>query len=178
MGRGCVIDETVAIEAQHRRRRNLPARAPTCVRRTHLCEGAKAGTHVEIKKSTIGARQQGPAPQSYIGDTTMGEGVNIGAGSITCNYDGKKKWPTTIGDGVFVGSDTMMVAPVTIGDGAIIGAASCITKRGGARRARAHAPRAEGDPRLGRQETRPPGRRRQVNRVCHKPFAIRRAGWP
>ena len=58
----------------------------------------------------------------------MGEGVNIGAGSIACNYDGKKKWPTTIGDSVFVGSDTMMVAPVTIGDGAVIGAASSITK--------------------------------------------------
>ena len=94
---------------------------------THLCEGAKAGTHVEIKKSTIGRGSKVPH-LSYIGDTTMGEGVNIGAGSITCNYDGKKKWPTTIGDNVFVGSDTMMVAPVTIGDGAIIGAASCITK--------------------------------------------------
>ena len=57
-----------------------------------------------------------------------GEGVNIGAGSITCNYDGKKKWPTTIGDNAFIGSDTMMVAPVTIGAGSIIGAGSCITK--------------------------------------------------
>ena len=94
---------------------------------THLCEGAKAGTHVEIKKSTIGRGSKVPH-LSYIGDTTMGEGVNIGAGSITCNYDGKTKWPTTIGDNVFVGSDTMMVAPVAIGDGAIIGAASCITK--------------------------------------------------
>ena len=65
---------------------------------------------------------------SYIGDTTMGEGVNIGAGSITCNYDGKNKWQTKIGNDVFVGSDTMMVAPVSIGDGAIVGAGSCITK--------------------------------------------------
>ena len=52
----------------------------------------------------------------------------MGAGSITCNYDGKKKWPTVIGDGAFVGSDTMMVAPVSIGAGAIVGAGSCITK--------------------------------------------------
>ena len=58
----------------------------------------------------------------------MGSGVNIGAGSITCNYDGKHKHPTTIGNDVFVGSDTMMVAPVCIGDGALVGASSCITE--------------------------------------------------
>ena len=126
VGRGCVIEETVAIEAQLD---DAATAGPRAYLRpgTHLCEGAKAGTHVEIKKSTIGRGSKVPH-LSYIGDTTMGEGVNIGAGSITCNYDGKKKWPTTIGDNVFVGSDTMMVAPVTIGDGAIIGAASCITK--------------------------------------------------
>ena len=93
----------------------------------HLCEGAKAGTHVEIKKSTVGKGSKVPH-LSYIGDTTIGEDVNVGAGSITCNYDGKKKWPTVIGDGAFVGSDTMMVAPVSIGAGAIVGAGSCITK--------------------------------------------------
>ena len=126
VGRGCVIEETVSIEAQID---DAATAGPRAYLRpgTHLCEGAKAGTHVEIKKSTIGRGSKVPH-LSYIGDTTMGEGVNIGAGSITCNYDGKKKWPTTIGDNVFVGSDTMMVAPVTIGDGAIIGAASCITK--------------------------------------------------
>ncbi len=58
----------------------------------------------------------------------MGSGVNIGAGSITCNYDGVHKNKTVIGDDVFIGSDTMMVAPVTIGDGAIVGASSCITR--------------------------------------------------
>jgi len=84
----------------------------------HLCEGAKAGTHVEIKKSTIGKGSKVPH-LSYIGDTTMGEGVNIGAGSITCNYDGANKHATVIEDGAFVGSDTMMVAPVTIGAGAL-----------------------------------------------------------
>ena len=65
---------------------------------------------------------------SYIGDTTMGEGVNVGAGSITCNYDGVHKNATTIGDNTFIGSDTMMVAPVNIGANAVTGASSCITK--------------------------------------------------
>ena len=126
VGRGCTIEETVAIEVQID---DAATAGPRAYLRpgTHLCEGAKAGTHVEIKKSTIGRGSKVPH-LSYIGDTTMGEGVNIGAGSITCNYDGKKKWPTTIGDNAFIGSDTMMVAPVTIGAGSIIGAGSCITK--------------------------------------------------
>ena len=93
---------------------------------THLLAGSHVGTHVEIKNSTIGEGSKVPH-LSYIGDTTMGSGVNVGAGSITCNYDGKHKSPTTIGDDVFIGSDTMMVAPVTIGDGALVGASSCIT---------------------------------------------------
>ena len=126
VGQRCTVDETVAIEARIDDEATCGPRAylrPGA----HLCEGAKAGTHVEIKKSTIGRGSKVPH-LSYIGDTTMGEGVNIGAGSVTCNYDGKKKWPTTIGDGAFIGSDTMMVAPVTIGAGAIIGAGSTITK--------------------------------------------------
>ena len=94
---------------------------------THLLAGAHVGTHVEIKNSTIGEGSKVPH-LSYIGDTTMGSGVNIGAGSITCNYDGKHKHPTVIGNDVFVGSDTMMVAPVNIGDGALVGASSCITQ--------------------------------------------------
>ena len=94
---------------------------------THLCNGAHVGTHVEIKNSTIGEGSKVPH-LSYIGDTTMGSGVNIGAGSITCNYDGVFKHRTSIGDNVFVGSDTMMVAPVAIGDGALVGASSCITR--------------------------------------------------
>ncbi|MBP3894354.1 MAG: bifunctional UDP-N-acetylglucosamine diphosphorylase/glucosamine-1-phosphate N-acetyltransferase GlmU [Atopobiaceae bacterium] len=93
----------------------------------HLLEGSHVGTHVEIKNSTIGRGSKVPH-LSYIGDTTMGEGVNIGAGSITCNYDGVFKHRTSIGDNVFVGSDTMMVAPVSIGDGALVGASSCITR--------------------------------------------------
>lgn len=90
-------------------------------------EGAKAGTHVEIKKSTVGPGSKVPH-LSYIGDTTIGEGVNIGAGSITCNYDGKHKHATVIGDGTFIGSDTMMVAPVNIGANVTVGAGSVITK--------------------------------------------------
>ena len=126
VGCGCVVDETVAVEAQIDDGATCGPRAylrPAA----HLCEGAKAGTHVEIKKSTVGKGSKVPH-LSYIGDTTIGEDVNVGAGSITCNYDGKKKWPTVIGDGAFVGSDTMMVAPVSIGAGAIVGAGSCITK--------------------------------------------------
>ena len=126
VGCGCTVDETVAVEARIDDGATCGPRAylrPAA----HLCEGAKAGTHVEIKKSTVGKGSKVPH-LSYIGDTTIGEDVNIGAGSITCNYDGKKKWPTTIGDGAFVGSDTMMVAPVNIGAGCIIGAGSCITK--------------------------------------------------
>ena len=126
VGANCQVEETVAIETV------LDADV-TCGPRaylrpgTHMCEGSKAGTHVEIKKSTIGKGSKVPH-LSYIGDTTMGEGVNIGAGSITCNYDGEKKWPTTIGDNCFVGSDVMMVAPVTLGENSLIGAGSVITK--------------------------------------------------
>ena len=126
VGRDCTVEETVAIET-------TMDSAVTCGPRaylrpgTHLCEGSKAGTHVEIKKSTIGPGSKVPH-LSYIGDATLGRDVNIGAGSITCNYDGEKKWPTTIGDNCFVGSDVMMVAPVTLGDNSLIGAGSVITK--------------------------------------------------
>ena len=125
VGRGCVVDETVAVEA---RIDDGATCGPRAYLRpgTHLCEGAKAGTHVEIKKSTVGPGSKVPH-LSYVGDATIGAGVNLGAGTITCNYDGKKKYPTVIGDGVFVGSDTMLVAPVTLGDGAVVGAGSVIT---------------------------------------------------
>ena len=93
----------------------------------HVCEGAHIGTHVELKNTVVGKGSKVPH-LSYIGDCEMGAGVNIGGGSITCNYDGVHKSRTTIGDGAFIGSDTMMVAPVNIGAGAITGASSCITK--------------------------------------------------
>jgi len=95
--------------------------------RTELAEGAKAGSFVEIKASRVGRGSKVPH-LSYIGDTTIGEGTNIGAGTITANYDGERKHPTTIGDGVKVGSDTVFVAPVSVGDGAYTGAGSAITK--------------------------------------------------
>lgn len=88
---------------------------------------AKAGTCVEIKNSVVGAGSKVPH-LSYIGDATIGAGANIGAGTITCNYDGFKKHQTIVGDGAFVGSDTMLVAPVRIGAGAVTGAGSAITR--------------------------------------------------
>ena len=126
VGQGCRIDETVAIESVLDRDVKCGPRAYLRPG-THMCDGSKAGTHVEIKKSTIGKGSKVPH-LSYIGDTTMGEGVNVGAGSITCNYDGHNKFPTTIGDAAFIGSDTMLVAPVNVGGRVIIGAGSTITK--------------------------------------------------
>ncbi len=93
---------------------------------TDLKEGAKAGAFVEIKNSQVGVRSKVPH-LSYIGDTTIGEASNIGAATVTVNYDGFEKHRTTIGDRVRIGSDTMLVAPVTIGDDAYTGAGSVIT---------------------------------------------------
>ena len=93
---------------------------------TVLGASAKAGTFVEVKASTIGRGSKVPH-LSYIGDATIGQDSNIGAGTITCNYDGFRKHRTTIGSRVFIGSDTMLVAPVEIGDDAYTGAGSVIT---------------------------------------------------
>ena len=90
-------------------------------------EKAKVGNFVEVKKSKIGKGSKVPH-LSYIGDCSMGRGVNIGAGTITCNYDGRKKHKTVIGDKVFVGSDTQFVAPIRVGRSAVIGAGSTITR--------------------------------------------------
>lgn len=94
---------------------------------TKLAENAKIGNFVETKKAVIGKGSK-VNHLSYIGDTLMGEGVNVGAGTITCNYDGVNKSQTQIGDGVFVGSNSSLVAPVEIGDNATIAAGSTITK--------------------------------------------------
>ena len=94
---------------------------------TTLHDRVHIGNFVEVKKSDVGAGSKANH-LSYIGDTTIGAGTNIGAGSVTCNYDGVNKWRTEIGDDVFIGSGTMMVAPVKIGDGATIGAGSTITQ--------------------------------------------------
>lgn len=93
---------------------------------THLQQNARIGNFVEIKKSQVGINSK-VNHLSYIGDTTMGRDVNVGAGTITCNYDGANKHQTIIGDKAFIGSDTQLVAPVTVGDGATIGAGSTIT---------------------------------------------------
>ena len=90
-------------------------------------EGAGIGNFVEVKAAVIG-RGSKVNHLSYIGDASIGEGCNVGAGTITCNYDGARKHRTEIGDDVFVGSDTQLVAPVKVGDGATIGAGSTITK--------------------------------------------------
>jgi len=92
-----------------------------------LDEKVHIGNFVEIKKSVVG-RGSKVNHLSYIGDTTIGASCNIGAGTITCNYDGANKFETNIGDNVFIGSDTQLVAPVRIGDNATIGAGSTITR--------------------------------------------------
>ncbi|HHJ17240.1 MAG TPA: UDP-N-acetylglucosamine diphosphorylase/glucosamine-1-phosphate N-acetyltransferase [Gammaproteobacteria bacterium] len=94
---------------------------------TELAEQVHVGNFVEIKKSRIATGSK-VNHLSYIGDTHMGAGVNVGAGTITCNYDGAYKHLTEIGDNVFIGSDTQLVAPVRVGDGATIGAGSTITR--------------------------------------------------
>ncbi|MDH5669008.1 MAG: UDP-N-acetylglucosamine diphosphorylase/glucosamine-1-phosphate N-acetyltransferase, partial [Nitrospira sp.] len=88
---------------------------------------AKVGNFVEMKKTELGEEAKANH-LSYLGDAKIGRGVNIGAGTITCNYDGVHKYPTTIGDHVFVGSDTQFVAPVTIGAGAVIAAGTTVTQ--------------------------------------------------
>jgi bifunctional UDP-N-acetylglucosamine pyrophosphorylase/glucosamine-1-phosphate N-acetyltransferase len=90
-------------------------------------EGAHIGNFVETKKTRVGKGSKANH-LTYLGDTEIGSGVNIGAGTITCNYDGVNKFGTVIGDNVFVGSDTTLVAPIEIGKGAYIGAASCVTE--------------------------------------------------
>jgi bifunctional UDP-N-acetylglucosamine pyrophosphorylase/glucosamine-1-phosphate N-acetyltransferase len=94
---------------------------------SRIGELAHVGNFCETKKTTLG-RGSKASHLTYLGDAVIGSGVNVGAGVITCNYDGARKHTTTIGDGVFVGSDSTLVAPVSVGDGAYIGAGSCITQ--------------------------------------------------
>jgi len=95
---------------------------------TILKEGSKIGNFVEIKKSVVGNKSK-VNHLSYIGDSELGKSVNIGAGTITCNYNGVKKSKTKIKDKVFIGSNSSLVAPVTIGQESIVGAGSVITKK-------------------------------------------------
>jgi UDP-N-acetylglucosamine diphosphorylase/glucosamine-1-phosphate N-acetyltransferase len=95
---------------------------------TILEEGSKIGNFVEVKKSTVGKKSK-INHLSYIGDSELGKGVNVGAGTITCNYDGVKKSKTKIRDNVFIGSNSSLVAPITLEKNSIIGAGSVITKK-------------------------------------------------
>ncbi|NND44484.1 MAG: bifunctional UDP-N-acetylglucosamine diphosphorylase/glucosamine-1-phosphate N-acetyltransferase GlmU, partial [Xanthomonadales bacterium] len=94
---------------------------------TELAADSRVGNFVEVKNTRLGENSKA-SHLSYLGDSTIGRDVNIGAGTITCNYDGAAKHHTEIGDGVFIGSDTQLVAPVKIGANANIGAGSTITK--------------------------------------------------
>ena len=95
---------------------------------TILEEGSKIGNFVEVKKSTVGKKSK-INHLSYIGDSELGKGVNIGAGTITCNYDGINKSKTKIKDNVFIGSNSSLVAPVILEENSIVGAGSVITKK-------------------------------------------------
>jgi bifunctional UDP-N-acetylglucosamine pyrophosphorylase / glucosamine-1-phosphate N-acetyltransferase len=94
---------------------------------TQVGEKAKVGNFVELKKTTLGPGSKANH-LAYLGDATIGANVNVGAGTITCNYDGERKHPTVIEDGAFIGSDTQLIAPVRVGKGAYVGAGSSITE--------------------------------------------------
>jgi bifunctional UDP-N-acetylglucosamine pyrophosphorylase/glucosamine-1-phosphate N-acetyltransferase len=118
---GCILEDSVVESAA--------MLGPYCHVRpaSHIGIGAHVGNFVETKKTTLG-RGSKANHLTYLGDAEIGEGVNVGAGTITCNYDGLHKHKTVIGDGVFIGSDTTLVAPVRVAEGAYIGAGSCITQ--------------------------------------------------
>lgn len=125
VGIGCVIDSSIVLGSELGDGVSVGPRAylrPGTV----MADGSKAGTSVEIKNSRVGEGSKVPH-LSYVGDTVIGAGANLGAGTITCNYDGVRKHRTTIGDGAFVGSGTMLIAPVDVGPGSVIGAGSAIT---------------------------------------------------
>ena len=135
---GCVLRDTVLkdgvqclgyVVTDHVTAEREVKMGPFCFLRdgTYLSEGAFAGKFVEIKNSKIGRRTKVPH-LSYIGDAEIGEDTNIGAATVTCNYDGVNKNPTHIGARCFVGSDTMFVAPVTVGNDSTVAAGSVITK--------------------------------------------------
>lgn len=135
---GCIVDETVLGARVHVKPYSVLSRsraADGCILgpfahlrpEADLAENVHVGNFVEVKKSTLGAGSKANH-LAYIGDATIGSRVNVGAGTITCNYDGFLKHRTEIGDGVFIGSDTQLVAPVKVGKDAVIGAGSTITK--------------------------------------------------
>jgi len=117
----CVLSEAIVEEAAEL--------GPFCHLRpaSHVGARARIGNFVELKKARIGRGAKVPH-LSYVGDATLGAGVNFGAGAITCNYDGVDKHETIVGEGAFIGTNASLVAPVTVGDGAYVGAGSVITK--------------------------------------------------
>ncbi|MCL1880489.1 MAG: bifunctional UDP-N-acetylglucosamine diphosphorylase/glucosamine-1-phosphate N-acetyltransferase GlmU [Actinomycetia bacterium] len=126
VGRDCVVDETMIVDSCLEDGVRCGPRA--YIRPgTILKLGSKVGTNVEIKNSTIGVGSKVPH-LSYLGDASLGSDVNIGAGTVTCNFDGTTKYPTQIGDRAFIGSDTMLVAPVKVGADTTVGAGSTITR--------------------------------------------------
>ncbi len=126
VGAGATVEQSVVREARIGEGASV---GPNAFIRpgTVMGPGSKAGSFVEVKNSTIGEGSKVPH-LSYVGDSTVGSGVNIGAGSITCNYDGHEKNRTVIGDDAFIGSATMLVAPVEVGKGAMTAAGSAISK--------------------------------------------------
>ena len=119
-----VLDHSVIVESIVRQGAQV---GPMAHVRPQSVIGAEArvGNFVELKKTSLGKGSKA-SHLTYLGDATIGEGVNIGAGTITCNYDGEAKHPTVIEDGVFIGSDSQLIAPVTIGKDAYVGAGSSI----------------------------------------------------
>jgi bifunctional UDP-N-acetylglucosamine pyrophosphorylase/glucosamine-1-phosphate N-acetyltransferase len=126
VGDDATVTQAVAVQAAIGARANV---GPFASLRpgSDLREAAKAGTFVEVKNSTVGPGSKVPH-LSYVGDADVGAGVNVGAGTVFVNYDGVDKHRTVVGDGAFIGSDTMLVAPVTVGSGAQTAAGSTITK--------------------------------------------------
>ncbi len=116
---GCILKDSVVESAA--------MLGPYCHIRpaSHIGAGAHVGNFVETKKTTLG-RGSKANHLTYLGDAEIGEGVNVGAGTITCNYDGVHKHKTVIGDGAFIGSDTTLVAPVRVAEGAYIGAEAAL----------------------------------------------------
>jgi bifunctional UDP-N-acetylglucosamine pyrophosphorylase/glucosamine-1-phosphate N-acetyltransferase len=127
IGNSAVIKDSTVIEDSHVGDRASVGPFAHLRPGSEVGPDAKVGNFVEMKKAILG-RSSKASHLSYLGDAVIGKAVNIGAGTITCNYDGEKKHLTTIGDNVFVGSDSQLVAPVTIGKGAYVGAGSTITK--------------------------------------------------
>ena len=138
IGQGCVLTDTRVADGTHIKPYSVLEEAQVGERchigpfsrlrpGTDLAEDVHLGNFVETKKAKIGAGTKA-GHLSYLGDARIGRNVNVGAGTITCNYDGVNKHLTELGDGVFIGSDTQLVAPVKLGDGAYVGAGTTVTK--------------------------------------------------